>query len=209
MDLAVVVATFAIILPAELPDKTMVATLVLATRYRALPVWVGVAAAFLVQSLVAVTAGGLLAQLPRRPLLAVTAVLFAIGSAIMWRSAGRAAEEEAEEEEDYGRRVAARGAARGVRAMSTSFLVLFAAEWGDLSQIATAGLVVRYDDPVSVFLGAWIALACIAGLAVIGGRALLAWVPLAIVRRIAGTVFAVLALVTALEAVGAELPGPL
>ena len=56
MDLAVVATTFALIFPVELPDKTFVASLVLATRYRPLLVWVGVSLAFLVQCVVAVTA---------------------------------------------------------------------------------------------------------------------------------------------------------
>jgi Ca2+/H+ antiporter, TMEM165/GDT1 family len=209
MDVIVLLSTFIVILPAELPDKTMVATLVLATRFRPLPVWVGVVAAFFVQCLVAVAAGGVLTLLPRRPLLGVTAGLFAIGSYILLRGASRAAEEEAEEEEEYEKEVARRAHADGVQAAVTSFFVLFAAEWGDLSQLLTAGLVVRHGEPLSVFLGAWLALATIAGLAVIAGRALLKWVPLDLVQRVAGILFAFLAAITALEATGLQLPGPL
>jgi Ca2+/H+ antiporter, TMEM165/GDT1 family len=208
MDIAVLLSTFIVILPAELPDKTMVATLVLATRFRPLPVWVGVVAAFFVQCLVAVAAGGLLTLLPRQPLLGVTAVLFAIGSYILLRGAGRAAEEEAEEEEEYEKEVARRAHADGVQAAVTSFLVLFAAEWGDLSQLLTAGLVVRHGQPLSVFLGAWLALASIAALAIVVGRTLLKWVPLDLVQRVAGILFAFLAALTALEAAGLQLPGP-
>jgi Ca2+/H+ antiporter, TMEM165/GDT1 family len=209
MDVAVLLSTFIVILPAELPDKTMVATLVLATRFRPLPVWVGVVAAFFVQCLVAVAAGGLLTLLPRQPLLGVTAVLFAIGSYILLRGAGRAAEEEAEEEEEYEKEVARRAHADGVQVAVTSFLVLFAAEWGDLSQLLTAGLVVRHGQPLSVFLGAWLALVTIAALAVVAGRTLLKWVPLDLVQRVAGILFAFLAALTALEATGLQLPGPL
>src|SRR3954454_5093686 len=97
LDVGATAATFALILPAELPDKTLVATLVLATRYRPWPVWVGVAAAFVVQSLVAVTAGGLLAQLPRRPVLAVTSALFATGAVILARQHDELDDEVAEE----------------------------------------------------------------------------------------------------------------
>ena len=64
MDLAVAATAFALIFPVELPDKTFVASLVLATRYRPLPVWIGVSAAFFVQTVVAVTAGSLLSLLP-------------------------------------------------------------------------------------------------------------------------------------------------
>ena len=46
LDLAVLLATFAIIFPAELPDKSFIATLVLATRYPRLWVWLGASLAF-------------------------------------------------------------------------------------------------------------------------------------------------------------------
>ena len=88
MDLAAFVVTLVLILPAELPDKTFVATVVLSTRYRPLVVWLGVSAAFAVQTTIAVTAGQLLALLPRTPVLLVTAALFATGSVLMFRGAG-------------------------------------------------------------------------------------------------------------------------
>ena len=75
MDLSVVLAAFVLILPVELPDKTLFATLVLATRFKPLPVFTGVGLAFAVQSLVAVTAGSLLGLLPRYVVTAVVALL--------------------------------------------------------------------------------------------------------------------------------------
>ena len=51
----------------------------------------------------------------------------------------------------------------GARAILASFLVLFAAEWGDLSQLLTLTLVAKYDDPVSVFVGALAALLTVSG----------------------------------------------
>ena len=65
-------------------------------------------------------------------------------------------EEEAETEERVRRE--GRRAPAGLKAVGASFLVLFAAEWGDLSQLLTLSLVAKYDDPVSVFIGAWGAL---------------------------------------------------
>ncbi len=73
-------ATFAVVFLAELPDKTMVATLVLTTTYRrAFWVWLGAAAAFLVHVTVAVVAGDLLGRLPERPVKLAVAALFAVG----------------------------------------------------------------------------------------------------------------------------------
>lgn len=196
-DVGIAVTTFVVIFPAELPDKTLVATLVLSARYRPRPVWIGVAAAFFVQCTVAVAFGGLLTLLPRTPVLLVVAALFGFGSWLMFRGAGRASEDVAEEEREVGAVADARGSRRVVL---TSFLVLFAAEWGDLSQLVTAGLVARYSSPLSVFVGSWVALCVVAGLAVVVGNQLAQRMPFALIRRLAGSLFGILALVTLVEA---------
>jgi Ca2+/H+ antiporter, TMEM165/GDT1 family len=193
--LTAALTAFVLIVPVELPDKTFVATLVLATRYRPLPVWCGVVAAFGVQCLVAVLAGGLLALLPETPVRAVAAGLFAVGAVILFRGARRADAEEQEQEHEYEERLA--GPTRtGLRAAATSFLVLFAAEWGDLSQLLTAGLVARGGHPVAVFFGSWAGLAVVSGAAVLLGRVLLRYVKLSVVRYVGAAVCALLAVVT-------------
>ncbi|GAB2696710.1 TMEM165/GDT1 family protein [Thalassiella azotivora] len=204
MDLAVALAALLVIVPVELPDKTFVATLVLSTRYRPLLVWIGVGAAFAVQTLIAVTAGGLLAQLPRAPVTAAAMLLFLAGAVLLWRSARGADEAEAEAEEEFAGRV--RAGATGLRVVGTSFLVLFLAEWGDLSQLLTAGLVVRFDDPVSVFAGSWTALLLVSGTAALLGRALLRRIRLATVQRVGAGVCLLMAVVTGLELAGVPLP---
>src|SRR6266550_2432178 len=158
MSLTVALTTILLILPVELPDKTLIATLVLATRYRALPVLAGVSAAFFVQCLIAVTAGQLLALLPHRAVAALVAVLFGIGAAVLLRGG--------EEPDEV---VAAREARSPLSMAGAAFGVLFAAEWGDASQLATAALAARYDDAVSVFVGSFIALVGVAALAVVLG----------------------------------------
>ena len=205
MDLAVALTALLLIVPVELPDKTFIATLVLATRYRPLAVWVGVGLAFLVQTVVAVTAGGLVAQLPRRPVEVVAALLFAVGGFVLLHGASRADAEEAETEEEFAGKVK-NGGTTGLRAVGASFLVLFVAEWGDLSQLLTAGLVVRTNDPVSVFVGAWLGLLLVSALGAALGRVLLGRVRLATIRRIGGGVCLLLAVLTALQALGLELP---
>jgi putative Ca2+/H+ antiporter (TMEM165/GDT1 family) len=196
----VALTVFALIFPSELPDKTFVATLVLSTRFPPWPVFTGVAAAFVVQTTVAVAAGGLVSLLPERPVHAVTAGLFALGAVLMLRSKSEAAEEEREVVEEL---ADAPRAASFRRAALTSFGVLFAAEWGDLSQVLTASFAAKYGDAVAVFVGALLALWIVAGLAIIGGRALLRVVPLDWVRRAAAVAFGVIAVITGLEAAGA------
>ncbi len=195
MVLPVIAAAFILVLPVELPDKTLFATLVLATRFAPLPVFVGVGTAFGLQVAIAVTAGSLLSLLPEAVVSGVVAVLFLVGAVILWRSASNGAEDEDLDEtpEDPS----------FLKAAAISFGVLFAAEWGDLSQLATAGLDARYDAPVSVFIGAWAALLTVSGLAVFLGRKLADRLPIALIRRVAAVLFLVFAVLAVVETVRA------
>ncbi len=203
IDIAIVATTFALIFPAELPDKTFIATLVLATRFRHLWVWLGVIIAFFVQVLIAVLAGGLLALAPQRLVLAITFTLFAVGAFIMIKGglSSRAAEqeEEADEEAEVSSRAAAQNPTSALRIFITSFVILFTAEWGDLSQLLTAGLAARTGEPLSVFLGSWTALALVSGMAVLIGGWLRTRVPIWRIRLISGGILAALAIWTAVE----------
>ena len=157
MDLAVIAIVFGAIFLVELPDKTFIAALVLSTRYRPLAVWIGVGLAFFVQTLIAVLAGhagdvpagdadqvGRAGDLPDR----------CRGPVPVGARRGRGGEARP-------RRSTPRKAAEartGLKAVGASFLVLFAAEWGDLSQLLTISMIAKYGHPVSVFIGAWAAL---------------------------------------------------
>lgn len=201
MELAPFFVTLALLIPAELPDKTFVATLVLSTRFNPRWVFLGVSAAFAVQTTIAVAAGQLFSLLPELPVQLVTAALFSVGAVVMFRGAAAAASEADEEDQEAAAVDEAVG--RGhVRAFSVSFFVLLAAEWGDLSQLTTASLAARFDAPIEVWLGAWLALSFVGGLAVLGGRWLVGRVSFPVVRRISGTLLAILALVTLAEAAG-------
>ena len=195
MDLSVIATAFILVLPVELPDKTLFASLVLATRFPPLPVFVGVGAAFGLQVAIAVTAGSLLSLLPEALVSAVVAVLFLVGAVILWRSATSGPEEEEIDETKQGTSF--------LRVAAISFGVLFAAEWGDLSQLATAGLAARYDEPFSVFVGAWAALLVVSGLAVFLGKKLADRLPIALIRRVAAVLFLVFAVIAAVETVRA------
>jgi len=194
--ISVVLAAFVLILPVELPDKTLFATLVLATRFPPLPVFVGVGAAFGLQVAIAVTAGSLLSLLPGALVSGVVAVLFAIGAVLLWRESRKGAEDEEAAAQ-------ARENTSFVRAAAISFGVLFAAEWGDLSQLATAGLAARYAEPLSVFAGSWAALLVISGLAAFLGRKLADRLPVRLLHRIAAGLFLVFAVVAVVETVRA------
>ncbi len=198
MDLAVVALTFGAIFVVELPDKTFIATLVLSTKFRPLLVWIGVGLAFAVQTGVAVALGKAVGLLPDNIVHIGTALMFLVGAVILYRTASSADEDEAESESEYAAKVST-NADGVVKAVVTSFLVLFAAEWGDLSQLLTLSLVAKYDDPVSVFIGAWGALLTVSGLAVIVGRVLLNHVRLSVLHYIGAGVCVLMAGLTVWE----------
>jgi putative Ca2+/H+ antiporter (TMEM165/GDT1 family) len=196
VDLVVVALTFAAIFVVELPDKTFIATLVLSTKFRPLLVWIGVALAFLAQTLVAVGLGKAASFLPDTVVHVAAALMFLIGAVILLREARTHDAAEGEEEEEF---AAKAGEAQGLKIILTSFLVLFAAEWGDLSQLLTLSLVAKYDDPVSVFLGAWGALLAVSGLAVLVGRVLLARIKLSLLHYLGASVCLLMACLTVWE----------
>jgi putative Ca2+/H+ antiporter (TMEM165/GDT1 family) len=195
VDLAVIGIAFGAIFLVELPDKTFVAALVLATRYRPWAVWTGVGLAFLVQTVIACTVGHVVTFLPHEVVEIVAGVIFLAGAILLFREAPRADVEEAEAEEEYAAKAASPKA--GLAAVGASFLVLFAAEWGDLSQLLTISLVGRYHDAVSVFIGAWGALLVVSGLAVVAGRVLLRHMRLSTIHYIGSAVCLLLAVFTA------------
>jgi putative Ca2+/H+ antiporter (TMEM165/GDT1 family) len=197
VSLSVVALTFAAIFVVELPDKTFIAALVLSTRYRGLFVWIGVGLAFLVQTLIAVTVGKAVTFLPTDVVQAVAGVIFLVGAFLLARAAPHADEEEKETEEEFAAKASAR--TTGGAAIVASFLVLFAAEWGDLSQLLTISMVGKYDEPVAVFLGAWGALLAVSGLAVLAGRFLLRHIRLSVIHYVGAAVCLMLAGITAYE----------
>ena len=193
MDLVVVALAFAAIFVVELPDKTFLATLVLATKYRPILVWIGVSLAFLVQTTVAVLLGHAVSFLPEQAVQAAAGVMFLVGAAILVREGRRHQEAAANDEEIETKAV------HGWRAVLASFLVLFAAEWGDLSQLLTISLVAKYEEPVAVFIGALGALLLVSGLAVVAGQQLQRFVKLHVLHYIGAGVCLVLAAITAYE----------
>jgi Ca2+/H+ antiporter, TMEM165/GDT1 family len=186
----VVAITFGIVALAELADTSGLVTLVLASRYPARLVLLGVTAAFVVQVGIAVTAGSLVALLPERILEAIVAVTFLVGAVLLLR------------EDDDDDDVATVGETPGTRwrVVATSFGVTLLSELGDPSHIIIATLAARYDDPLAVGLGALLALWAVSALAVFGGSRLQRVVPVRWVTRVAAAVLIVLAVLSAIEA---------
>jgi putative Ca2+/H+ antiporter (TMEM165/GDT1 family) len=196
LNLAAVATVFGLTFLAELPDKSLFASLLLGTRYRPLYVWAGVAAAFLVQMAVAVTAGQVLVTLlPHRVVEAVVAVLFAAGAVWLLVSSFRQPDRDGADAARQGGRVPSFW-----RVAGASFAVVFAAEWGDITQITTANLAAHYGNPVSVGIGAVLALWLLAALAIAVGAKSLNVIPMVWVQRFTATIMLGLAVWSAVNA---------
>ena len=180
-------ATFLAVLPAEIPDKTILACLILSSRYRPIVVFGGAATAFLAQVVIAVAAGGALSLLPHRIVEACAAAAFLAGAVLLWRQREGSSEDE---EEDVGRD----GLGNGIwPVFGTAFAVVFLAEFGDLTQFLTVSLAARFHDPVSVGAGATLALWVAAAVAVTLGWRVLKLIPMHWLTRSAAVVMVVLA----------------
>ena len=194
MSLTAAAATFVAVLPAELPDKTILACLILSSRYRPSVVFSGAATAFLAQVVIAVAAGGALSLLPHHVIEACAAGVFVVGAVLLWRMQG---EKHDEQDDDSGRD----GARSGFwPVFGTAFAVVFLAEFGDLTQFLTVSLAARFHDPVSVGIGATLGLWVAAGIAVTVGWRLLKLIPMQWLTRGAAVVMLVLAASSAVAA---------
>lgn len=168
----------------------MFTAIVLATRYRTLPVWLGLASAFLIHVIIALTAGQLLSLLPERVVTGSVALLFLVFAGLLLLKTD---DEPAEEE------IATPVTRRFGRIYLTAFLAVFITEWGDLTQLATIGLNVRFNDSISVGVGALAALWLVTGLGVLLGQRLVTVLPLRAVRRVAGVVLLALGIWAAID----------
>jgi putative Ca2+/H+ antiporter (TMEM165/GDT1 family) len=193
--LAVAGLAFVLTFLAELPDKSMFASLVLGTRYRPSWVWAGVAAAFAVHMGIAVTAGHFLDLLPHRVLQFVVAALFLAGAAYLSAASLRGTARDGADAARQGGRPASFW-----RVAGTSFTVVFLAEWGDITQVTAANLAARYD-PLLVFAGATLGLWAVAAVAVTVGAKTLSLIPMAWVQRITATILLAFGIITIVAAV--------
>jgi putative Ca2+/H+ antiporter (TMEM165/GDT1 family) len=208
VNLGAMLATFALVIPAELPDKTFISCIVMASRHRPIAVWIGGATALILQAAIAVVAGRLLTLLPQTAVRSVIAALFIAGAAYLLfvperRETERGEELAKAEEVQEGGDAPVEGTASTVRAfwkpMLATFGILALAEFGDITQILIANLSARFRDPWAVFIGASAAFVVVSGFGVVGGRAIVRVVPLSVVRRLSGLALLGLGIYTIVE----------
>jgi putative Ca2+/H+ antiporter (TMEM165/GDT1 family) len=201
VNFAIAATAFAVVVPAELPDKTFISCVVLASRHRPLPVWCGAVAGLVLQAGIAAAAGRLLDLAPHRAVEWVVAALFLGGGAFLLLGSEK-------DEEAAGTRAASRADGESVaqvpalRIAATTFAVVALAEMGDLPQVVVADLSARDGSPVSVFAGAAVAFVLLSAVGVALGRTITRVVPLVAVRRLSGLVLLGLAVWSAVGAAG-------
>ena len=180
MSLGLLASAFGLIFVAELPDKTMIATIVMGSRGNPRAVWLGASAAFVAQMALACAAGQLLNLLPRTVIEVVVTILFLGGAAYLLLVSEEEEIEEGLEEAESER------PSTSLRTARTAFVIIFIAEFGDLTQILAASLAARSNQPFTIFVASSLALVAIAALGSFGGSALLRVLPLARIRQLSG-----------------------
>jgi putative Ca2+/H+ antiporter (TMEM165/GDT1 family) len=181
---------FGVVFLAELPDKTMFATIVLSTRYRRpLAVVVGVTLAMVLHSVLAVAVGEALRRLPRTPTQLAVAAVVLVGGVLLLRGG------DDDDEVD----TAPVHSAWGV--IGRSALIIGVAEFGDFTQLATVAIVADRGYAAAVALGSIVAHIAVAILAVLAGKWLERKLPVRTVQRAAGVLFIVFGVLTAVSAI--------
>jgi putative Ca2+/H+ antiporter (TMEM165/GDT1 family) len=185
MNIGILFITFALVIPAELPDKTFITCIMMASRHRPLPVWLGGASALVLQAGIAVIAGRLLELLPKTAVRSVIAAVFMLGALYLL-----VAPEEGQEKNAEKRALAEKSGDRlpdrSWKVALLTFSIVALAEFGDITQVLIANLTARYHAPLAVFIGASAGFILVSAAGVIGGRALIRVVPLQFVRRLSG-----------------------
>jgi len=152
MNWPLLISAFTFIFLAALPGRTTFFMLLMAARVKPWVVFRGAALAFAVQSVISVALGNLFSFLPARAIQLGVGLLFFYFAYHFWRD---------------GRRVEAPDSRLPTNSVRSVFLLIFAAEWGDVSQVAIASFSARHPEKlITVFLSSVAALWLIAGLAI-------------------------------------------
>lgn len=153
-------STFGLIAVAELPDKTALACVLMGARNHPWGAFLGVAVAYMVQSLVAVAAGELISLAPEKWVHLGAGLLFVLFAVMLWL--------EKNEDEDGDSKA---GKTNFWKSARSAFVVIFIAEWGDLTQLATATLQAKYNQGFTIFLAATLSLWVVSGVGIAIGHA--------------------------------------
>jgi len=185
---ALILLAFGVIFVAELGDKSQLMALAFATRYRAVPILIGITIATALVHAVSVGIGAVLgATLPTRAITIAAALAF-FGFAV-WTLRGDQLSDEEEAKVDRSSRSA-------IVAASVAF---FLAELGDKTMLATITLATT-GNPFEVWLGSTVGMVAADALAIVVGQQLGARLPERVVRIGASVAFFLFGVILLVEA---------
>jgi putative Ca2+/H+ antiporter (TMEM165/GDT1 family) len=198
----ILLATYGTVFIAEIVgDKLLYTTGVLATRYRTLPILIGMALAFMAKMGVAVMVGKAISTLPPLLVATITAVNFFAIAFVLWRKPDTRDVKELQPNK----------APSAARAALITFVAIFFSEWGDVGQITAAGLAAKFGMPLVVWAGAVSAMVTKGALAASIGASVRGWIQRKFapktIRYAAVGLLLVLGLLSVIETLqGPELP---
>lgn len=179
-------AVFGVIFVAELGDKSQLLALALSTRYRAIVVIAGVAAAAATMLGLSVIVGATLgAALPERPMQVVAGLLFLAFAVWTLR----------DDDDDGDGAVAERG--RG--GFMTAYLAFLVAEFGDKTMLATAVLAAT-RGAIPTWIGATLGMTAASAIVVVIGSRASSRLPERPVRLVAAGLFMLVGLLLLVDA---------
>lgn len=187
MDLTPLLASFLLVVVAELGDKTQIAVITLSSHHNALLVFAGGILALLLVSGLGVVIGETLTKIIPIPIIRVaSAILFLAFGVYTVLLAGK--------KEGQVERFGSKSVALSV------FSMVALMELGDKTQLAVMALAAEYGAPLLVYAGVALAFTAITGLGVLIGSKLLRLIPLRLVRLGSGVVFILFGIVFLLNA---------
>ena len=199
------IQAFLLIFFSEIGDKTFFIAVLLALQQPRTLVFTGTFGALAVMTVISVGLGRVLHQLdelvpnlgfPLDDALAVALLIFfGVQTLRNASTAGEDAEEERNEAKEVVAGMDGAGAAAAAGMVATTFALVFAAEWGDKSFLATIALAAA-SDPLGVVLGAVAGHGAATVIAVLGGSFLGKYMDEKTVQYVGGSLFLVFAAAT-------------
>ena len=181
--------SFLLIFAAEIGDKSQLVCMALAVRYRATPVALGAIFAFLLLNTLAVVFGVAIANwIPELVISIIVSLLFLIFGIQSLRI---------EEDEELGDDDIKIKSPQHI--FLSTFALITLAEFGDKTQLAVVALSAQ-SQPLSVWIGASLALATTSLMAVWAGRTILQHSSISLLHRLSGILFIILSVLAAYSA---------
>ena len=190
-SLAAFVASFLLIVLAEMGDKTQFLAMSFATRYNAYKVLFAVFLATMASFAITVAIGQLLTTIVPLDVISLAASLSFIGFGL-WTLRDEKPKSEDKKVSRFG-------------VVGTVFLAFFIAEFGDKTQLATISLAAQYQNAVSVFIGATLGMLLADGIGIIAGVVLGKHIPQRTIKWVSATIFLIFGLVGVYEVLPSKI----